>query len=441
MKSIQLFLVIAALLFTKTGAISLHKRQDGSDPRVLSLDLHRHQLQDPVTHDRNRQQRRSGSVDVDIDNQQTLYYFNASLGTPKQTFRLHLDTGSSDLWVNTLDSPLCSTASNLCGESGTYNANKSSTYEYVDSYFNISYADRSGATGDYVTDTFRVGDIKIENLQFGVGYESTSDQGVLGIGYDVNEAQVDRTGGSAYKNLPAKMAADGLIASNAYSLWLNDLSSQTGTILFGAVDRAHYEGDLITVPIEKNDGVYSDFFIALTGLSFGSTIIDDNIALAVLLDSGTSLTYLPESITDVIFEQVDAVYQEANGVAFVSCSLASEPGNLTFKFSDPAEIVVPISELVIDYLEITGRQLAFDDGSEACMFGIAPSSGTNVLGDSFLRSAYIVFDLENNEISLAQSNFNATGSDIVEIGSGENAVPSATGAESLVASESVPGQY
>ncbi|KPM36321.1 putative aspartic-type endopeptidase OPSB [Neonectria ditissima] len=436
MKSIQLFLAIASSLFSSAGAISLHKRQDGSDPRVLSLDLHRHRVQDPVAHDRNRKRRRSGSVDVDVDNEQTLYFFNASLGTPKQTFRLHLDTGSSDLWVNTPDSPICSTASNLCGESGTYNANKSSTYEYVGSYFNISYADGSGASGDYVTDTFRVGDVKIADLQFGVGYESTSDQGVLGIGYDKNEVQADLAGKSTYKNLPAKMAADGLIASNAYSLWLNDLSSETGTILFGGVDRAQYEGDLITVPIEKNSGVYSDFFIALTGLAFGSTTIDDSLALAVLLDSGSSLTYLPESITDVIFDQVDAVYQEANGVAFVACSLADDTGNLTFKFSDPAEIVVPISELVIDYLQITGRQLSFDDGSEACMFGIAPSSGTNILGDSFLRSAYVVFDLENNEISLAQSNFNATGTDVVEIGSGENAVPSATDADGLVSSES-----
>ncbi|KAH6984979.1 aspartic peptidase domain-containing protein [Ilyonectria sp. MPI-CAGE-AT-0026] len=436
MRPIQLLFAITASIISTTGAISLAKRQDGGDPRVLSLDLQRTKIQDPVTHDRNRMRRRSGSINVDVDNEETLYFFNATLGTPNQSFRLHLDTGSSDLWVNTLDSTLCSTRSNLCAQSGTYSANDSSTYEYIGSYFNISYADGSGAAGDYVTDTFRVGDTKITNLQFGIGYESSSDQGVLGIGYTSNEVQVGRAGKSAYNNLPAKMAADGLIASNAYSLWLNDLDSATGTILFGGVDRAQYEGDLVSVPIQKNGGEYDDFFITLTSLSIGSTTLDDNLALAVLLDTGSSLTYLPQSITDKIFTEVGAEYQQSDGIAYVACSLGSETGNLTFKFSDPAEIVVPISEMVIDVLQVTGQQLSFSDGTAACMFGISPSSGTNILGDTFLRSAFVVFDLDNNEISLAQSKFNVTKTDIVEIGSGTNAVPSATAAQNPVSAES-----
>ncbi|KAH7144018.1 aspartic peptidase domain-containing protein [Dactylonectria macrodidyma] len=436
MKPVQLLVAIAASVIPTSLAISLHKRQDGGEPRVLSLDLQRHKIQDPVAHDRNRMRRRSGSVDVDIDNDVTLYYFNASLGTPKQDLRLHLDTGSSDLWVNSANSSLCSTAMNLCAEAGTYNANSSSTYEYVGSYFNISYVDGSGAAGDYATDTFRVGDTKITSLQFGIGYESSSDQGVLGIGYSTNEVQAGVAGKSPYKNLPARMAADGLIASNAYSLWLNDLSSETGTILFGGVDRARYDGELVSVPIQKNGGEYSSFFITLTSLSLGSATIDDSLALAVLLDSGSTLSYLPDSLTAAIYDQVGAEYEESEGIAFVPCSLADETGNLTFKFSDPAEIVVPISEMVIDYVQITGQQLSFSDGTAACMFGIAPSSGTNILGDTFLRSAFVVFDLENNEISLAQSKYNATKTDIVEIGSGESAVPSTTAAQNPVSAQS-----
>ncbi|KAH7160021.1 aspartic peptidase domain-containing protein [Dactylonectria estremocensis] len=436
MRPVHLLIAITASVIPTSLAISLHKRQDGIEPRVLSLDLQRHKIQDPISYDRNRQRRRSGSVDVDIDNEVTLYYFNASLGTPKQELRLHLDTGSSDLWVNSPDSTLCSTTMNLCAEAGTYDANSSSTYEYVGSYFNISYVDGSGAAGDYATDTFRVGDTKISNLQFGVGYKSSSNQGVLGIGYGANEVQAGVAGKSPYKNLPARMAADGLIASNAYSLWLNDLSSETGTILFGGVDRARYEGDLVSVPIQKNGGEYSSFFITLTSLSIGSTAVGDNLALAVLLDSGSTLSYLPESLTDTIYDKVGAEYDESQGIAFVPCSLANEKGNLTFEFSDPAEIVVPISEMVIDYVQITGQQLSFSDGTAACMFGIAPSSGTNILGDTFLRSAFVVFDLENNEISLAQSNYNATTTDIVEIGSGESAVPSTTAAENPVSAQS-----
>ena len=127
--------------------------------------------------------------------------------------------------------------SNPCKFAGTYRANSSSTYNYVGSWFNISYVDGSGASGDYVTDTVTVGSSKLDNLQFGVGYRSTSAQGILGVGYPVNEVQVGRAGKKPYDNLPAKLVSEGKIASNAYSLWLNDLSANTGSILFGGVDR------------------------------------------------------------------------------------------------------------------------------------------------------------------------------------------------------------
>lgn len=85
-----------------------------------------------------------------------------------------IDTGSSDLWCNSADSQLCSLEGNYCSSSGTYNANSSSTYSFVSSDFNITYADGSGAVGDYVTDTLKIGDSTLEDFQFGVGYSSTS---------------------------------------------------------------------------------------------------------------------------------------------------------------------------------------------------------------------------------------------------------------------------
>lgn len=74
-----------------------------------------------------------------------------------------------------------------------------------------------------------------------------------------------------------------------------------------------------------------------------------------------------------------------------------------------------------------GSTATFDNGTPLCVFGISPSDGTTaVLGDTFLRSAYLVYDLGNNEMSIGQTNFNATNSNVVEIGTGTAAVPSAT---------------
>lgn len=114
----------------------------------------------------------------DIDHLQvekeTLYFCNVTLGTPGQSLRLVLDTGSSDLWCNAANSTLCSSLGNPCHTSGSYDGGSSSTYSYVSSNFNISYADGSGAAGDYITDTIRIGGVTIKDFQFGVGYSSSS---------------------------------------------------------------------------------------------------------------------------------------------------------------------------------------------------------------------------------------------------------------------------
>ncbi|KIE00308.1 candidapepsin-4 precursor, partial [Metarhizium majus ARSEF 297] len=419
--------------------LSIPDRQDGS-PRMVGLPLHRSQIRDPVTHDRNRMRKRDGTVNATIDNLQTLYFLNASLGTPPQNVRLHIDTGSSDLWVNTRSSQLCSMRQKPCAESLVYTANSSSTYKYVSSNFNISYVDGSGAAGDYVTDTISFSGVKLPSLQFGVGYESTSEQNVLGIGYPSNEVQVVRSGLQPYDNLPAKMAADGLIASSAYSLWLNDLDSSTGEVLFGGVDRDRFQGSLISLPIQKVRNDYNEFFITMTGLDVGSKNVGKNMALAVLLDSGSSLTYLPDSMVESIYGMVEASYEPSQGAAFAKCSVKQKIASMTFNFSSPASVTVPMDEMLINVSDTEGEQLIFGNGEPACLFGILPAGkSSSVLGDTFLRSAYVVYDTENNEISLANTIFNVTTSNKVEINS-KSTAPFATKASNpITATSGLPG--
>jgi hypothetical protein len=93
-----------------------------------------------------------------------------------------------------------------------------------------------------------------------------------------------------------------------------------------------------------------------------------------------------------------------------------------------------MNELVIN---LGDDNMQFSDGTPACLFGIAPAQGgTNVLGDTFLRSAYVVYDLDNNEISIAQTKYNVSSSNIVEIKTGKDAVPSAADASSEIAAAS-----
>ena len=441
MKAIAAF-ALAAGLIPASSALHLVQR---NTPNVVGLQTYRKAVQNPVKGDAIR---RRQTVTESLDNEGTLYFANVSLGTPAQSLRLHMDTGSSDLWANAKSSQICSYRGDPCSKSGTYDANSSSTYKFVSNDFNVSYVDGSGASGDYATDILGIGGKTLKGLQFGIGYESTSPEGILGIGYTAAEAQVNRAGQRGYSNVPQAMADGGLIQSNAYSLWLDDLEASTGSILFGGVDTNKYHGQLQTLPIQKAFDAYAEFIVTLSSMSLSNqgknTSLATDLPTAVILDSGSSLTYLPNDLTSAIYAMLHVNYNSKEGAAYASCSLANEDITLEFTFTSPT-IPVPIRELIINgnTSDSKGKQdpgsqdggssSNLGSGNEQCIFGIAPSEGsTAVLGDTFLRSAYVVYDLANNEISLAQTDFNATDSHVLEIGTGTASVPGATSVVSAI---------
>lgn len=198
-------LAVAATGFLGVSAINL-KRSGTAAPRVVQHHIQRRDdITNPIQRDRNRLRKRQSSdksVRVELENEETLYFMNVTLGTPAQDLQLHIDTGSSDLWVNVDSSHLCEETGDPCQASGTYNANASSTYQYLNSDFNISYVDGSGSSGDYVSDTLQFGGVTLEQQQFGVGYVSSSTEGILGIGYPINEVATQYNGGNPYPNVP-----------------------------------------------------------------------------------------------------------------------------------------------------------------------------------------------------------------------------------------------
>ncbi|KAF2765328.1 acid protease [Teratosphaeria nubilosa] len=431
MRATSTLAVAAAALLGNANALQLVQPRDASAPRVVHHTIQRKNIDNIIERDRRRLLKRaSGTVQESLDNEETLYFINTTIGTPAQSLRLHVDTGSSDLWVNTASSQLCEEKTKPCVAAGTYAPNSSSTYEYLNSDFNITYEDGSGAVGDYATDVVSFGGISLTSQQFGIGYSSSSGEGVMGIGYAINEAATEYGSQLQYANVPQKLVKEGHTQSNAYSLWLNDLDSSEGSILFGGVNTGRYTGTLESLPIIKEDGVYAEFIIALTAVGENGTSgsIAKNVNSPALLDSGTSLTYLPDSITQSIYDSLGAQYDSSEGAAFVSCDLANSDATIDLTFSSPT-ISVAMSELVI----VAGE----DRGQEICILGISPTGdSTPVLGDTFLRSAYVVYDLYNNEIALAQTDFNSTSDNILEI-TNITSIPSASAVANAVTNVAV----
>ncbi|KAF2970886.1 hypothetical protein GQX73_g2636 [Xylaria multiplex] len=370
--------------------------------------------------------KRAGTYSQELNNNLTGggYYADVALGTPPQPVTLILDTGSSDVWVLDSNANLCQSRSLqfLYGTClATYEPTDSSTYEIVDrDAFEISYLDGSGAEGDYIKDTFHIANTSIEALQVGLAENSTINSGLLGIGFNTNVAAAE-----PYPNIVDLFVEQDLIDTQAYSLYLDDLRAETGTILFGGIDTRKFIGQLksVDILIDERSRTYSSFTVSLDSLNVGSSS-DDLLTqeIPVILDSGTTLTYLPPRVARQIYAEYEAVDDTADtGLVYANCELLSEEDktlNFHFGGNDGPVIKVPIDELVLDNVKgYIGLGLELPDlpFNDVCSFGIQPLSGIYLLGDTFLRSAYVVYDLTHKKIALAQANLNATGTNVMEI--------------------------
>ena len=370
--------------------------------------------------------------------QQLFYYLNITIGTPPQQFGVQIDTGSSDLWViSAIDTIDCIPDSGPLGCNwGTFDSNASSTYELLqEGTFQIQYADGTAITGDYITDVVGFGgNVTVKKQTMGLANSTTGDTyGLMGVGFDTNEANFSNFGGPTYPNIVDELKSQGYINSAAYSLWLDDLESKTGSILFGGIDKSKYLGPLIGLPIQPD--AYTDnltsFTVSLTSVGFADTSakfpLYTGSALPALLDSGTSLTYLPDQVASAVLDGVGVAVDNSTGINLAPCSLNQTSANLTFGFGGQGGpvITVALSEFVSDPYTLDDGSIFQLNGQDVCMFGIM-AGGDNtstLLGDTFLRSAYVVYDLDNFLIGLANTNFNPGPSDIVEYTKGELGIP------------------
>lgn len=95
----------------------------------------------------------------------------------------------------------------------------------------------------------------------------------------------------------------------------------------------------------------------------------------------------------------------------VPCNIKNTLATFSFTFggSGGPTIKVDVSEFVTSVPTFRGK-------TPACRWGLQPAEpGDPILfGDTFLRSAYVVYNLEKEQIGIAQTTFNASKANIVE---------------------------
>lgn len=377
------------------------------------------------------------------------YYIDALIGNPGQPVSMILDTGSSDAWVVSPAADLCKSRrlqeyyQQTCY--GTYNSADSSSYALVSrGTFDIMYLDGGGATGDFISDDFTIAGTTVKALQMGYAKRTSRGTGILGIGFN-SSVSAD----APYPNIIDELQNQGKIATKAYSLYLNDRRSDTGSILFGGIDKAKFIGQLHVLPIVKPEDTNNNKtnlprsfeveFTSMTVISASGHRLSveapsTGSPFPAVLDSGSTLSYIPDEMARRIFNKLGVVQDDLlTGLSLIDCAYLKSNLTIDFTFTT-ATISVPVWEMVLDLLDgyehMIPQNIPFD---EACIFGLQ-STGTfeedgvqnidfALLGETFLRSAYVVYDLTHHEIGMAQANLNSTDTDIVELNADDAGIP------------------
>lgn len=264
--------------------------------RVVSLDFVK---QSTSTQASSTLRKRQGSLFEYLTNEAIQYNANLTIGTPPQQLSLQISTGSSDVWVPSSSANLCTNASTANQCTTTFDSSSSKTYKNLNSLFGIGYVDGTGASGSFFTDALTIGNITLSNQQIGLAVNTTLGTGILGLGFS-NDESVCHTEpcNNTYPSFMDQLVAQGKIPSRAYSLYLDDRQSSTGSILFGGVDTHKYTGNLITVPMLPNPslGIVVELSLAWTNLTLQTStvlragLVPSNFAAYTILESSTSYT-------------------------------------------------------------------------------------------------------------------------------------------------------
>nr|ACL68086.1 syncephapepsin precursor [Syncephalastrum racemosum] len=319
----------------------------------------------------------SGSVpmtDVDYDVE---YYATVSVGTPAQSIKLDFDTGSSDLWFS---STLCSS----CG-SKSFDPTKSSTYKKVGKSWQISYGDGSSASGITATDNVELGGLTITGQTIELATRESSSfstgaiDGILGLGFDT----IATVAGT--KTPVDNLISQNLISKPIFGVWLGKQSEGGGgEYVFGGYNTDHIDGSLTTVKVDNSQGWYG---VTVSGLKVGSKSVASSFD--GILDTGTTLLIFDRSTASQVARAYGAS-DNGDGTYTISCDQSKlQPLALTMGGKD---FFVPADSLI--YVK---------QGSQ-CIAGFGYSSmDFAIIGDTFLKNNYVVFNQEVPEVQIAPS--------------------------------------
>lgn len=356
----------------------------GSDDSLLSLDIKTHVRRDNiykiVLADKPTSQ---NTVALHQDGLDYSYFSTVNIGTPGQPVWMMLDTGGANTWVFGAD---CT--SEPCQMHNTFGDNSSSTVKTTSDTFMVGYGSGK-VSGNLVTDRLKIADIDVQ-MTFGLATNATDDfrdypiDGILGLGRSNDTSMGGRR---AFMDL---VTQEGDLDSNivGFHMSRNSDGERDGTVTFGGVDKTKFEGDISYTNVVESSIHWSIPLddASVNGESCGFT------GKTAIIDTGTSYSLFPPDDAKTIHSLIPGSKQLSDENYLVPCDSTAK---VQFTFSGVSYTMSPK-----DYI---GANLESGDGCVSTIIGQAIfGDDVMILGDTFLKNVYSVFDFDNDRIGFAQ---------------------------------------
>lgn len=219
------------------------------------------------------------------------------------------------------------------------------------------------------------------NYGYITNYKSTngtSQATLLGLAYrDLQQPQADENTPTFFKDL---VKNDSI--SNEFAMLLCGVDNSNSKINFGGVS-SKFIGTFNYTPILKGSSGVNDYYnVGAGAVTVGTTSVGDLTGMQTIVDSGTTLNLVPQSIYDNIVAQLSGVDVGSPG-SEISCPSLSGLPNITIMLGSLPLVITP--------------QTYFKNlGGGNCFFGFAPGGNIAILGQVTMENYYVHFDRKYN---------------------------------------------